>query len=176
MPFQKYIVTILFSILSCTTQKIFTYRKTAAVLVIIGRLGSRKGKHCTKKCSISLTVKQMVVIAWKDLCCVIRLLAELVQAWDPISWSGFLIDSQRNWCKRTVCFRIKTKSGTPKENILIFQSINSVFDHIFCSDVVVQPYNSLLTLRRLTSCADCVVVLDNTALNRIATDRLHIEV
>lgn len=39
-----------------------------------------------------------------------------------------------------------------------------------------QPYNSLLTLRRLTSCADCVVVLDNTALNRIATDRLHIEV
>lgn len=46
----------------------------------------------------------------------------------------------------------------------------------YSSDVVVQPYNSLLTLRRLTSCADCVVVLDNTALNRIATDRLHIEV
>lgn len=44
------------------------------------------------------------------------------------------------------------------------------------SDVVVQPYNSLLTLRRLTSCADCVVVLDNTALNRIATDRLHLAV
>jgi len=43
------------------------------------------------------------------------------------------------------------------------------------SDVVVQPYNSLLTLKRLTQCADCVVVLDNTALNRIATDRLHIE-
>lgn len=43
------------------------------------------------------------------------------------------------------------------------------------SDVVVQPYNSLLTLKRLTSCADCVVVLDNTALNRIATDRLHLE-
>lgn len=43
------------------------------------------------------------------------------------------------------------------------------------SDVVVQPYNSLLTLKRLTSCADCVVVLDNTALNRIASDRLHIE-
>ncbi|XP_055849437.1 tubulin gamma-1 chain-like [Episyrphus balteatus] len=43
------------------------------------------------------------------------------------------------------------------------------------SDVVVQPYNSMLTLKRLTKCADCVVVLDNTALNRIATDRLHIE-
>lgn len=42
------------------------------------------------------------------------------------------------------------------------------------SDVVVQPYNSLLTLKRLTRSADCVVVLDNTALNRIATDRLHI--
>ena len=43
------------------------------------------------------------------------------------------------------------------------------------SDVVVQPYNSLLTLKRLTQSADCVVVLDNTALNRIATDRLHIQ-
>jgi len=42
------------------------------------------------------------------------------------------------------------------------------------SDVVVQPYNSLLTLKRLTQAADCVVVLDNTALSRIATERLHI--
>ena len=44
----------------------------------------------------------------------------------------------------------------------------------YVSDVVVQPYNSILTLKRLTQSADCVVVLDNTALNRIATDRLHI--
>lgn len=42
------------------------------------------------------------------------------------------------------------------------------------SDVVVQPYNSILTLKRLTLNADAVVVLDNTALNRIATERLHI--
>lgn len=42
------------------------------------------------------------------------------------------------------------------------------------SDVVVQPYNSMLTLKRLTQNADCVNVLDNTALNRIAADRLHI--
>lgn len=43
------------------------------------------------------------------------------------------------------------------------------------SDVVVQPYNSLLTLKRLTLNCDSVVVLDNTALNRIAVDRLHIQ-
>jgi len=43
------------------------------------------------------------------------------------------------------------------------------------SDTVVQPYNSMLTLKRLTLNADCVIVLDNTALNRIAVDRLHIE-
>ena len=43
------------------------------------------------------------------------------------------------------------------------------------SDVVVQPYNSVLTIKRLTLHADCVVVLDNTALNRIVTDNLHIE-
>lgn len=42
------------------------------------------------------------------------------------------------------------------------------------SDVVVQPYNSILTMKRLTQNADCVNVLDNTALNRIAADRLHI--
>merc|ERR1719379_3390822 len=42
------------------------------------------------------------------------------------------------------------------------------------SDVVVQPYNSVLTLKRLTLNADCVVVLDNTALNRIAIDRLKL--
>ncbi|KAI0984212.1 hypothetical protein GJ496_002549 [Pomphorhynchus laevis] len=42
------------------------------------------------------------------------------------------------------------------------------------SDVIVQPYNSLLTLKRLTQKADCVVVLDNDSLNRIAAERLHI--
>lgn len=42
------------------------------------------------------------------------------------------------------------------------------------SDVVVQPYNSLLTMKRLTQCADCVVVLDNTALNKIAVERMHV--
>uniref|UniRef100_G1DG02 Tubulin gamma chain n=1 Tax=Capra hircus TaxID=9925 RepID=G1DG02_CAPHI len=51
----------------------------------------------------------------------------------------------------------------------------SVFpNQVEMSDVVVQPYNSLLTLKRLTQNADCVV-LDNTALNRIATARLHIQ-
>eukprot|EP00029_Vermamoeba_vermiformis_P014545 TRINITY_DN965_c0_g1_i1.p1 TRINITY_DN965_c0_g1~~TRINITY_DN965_c0_g1_i1.p1 ORF type:complete len:458 (+),score=80.57 TRINITY_DN965_c0_g1_i1:45-1418(+) len=42
------------------------------------------------------------------------------------------------------------------------------------SDVVVQPYNSILTLKRLILNADCVFVLDNTALNRIAESSLHI--
>ncbi|KAK2580464.1 hypothetical protein KPH14_006206 [Odynerus spinipes] len=64
--------------------------------------------------------------------------------------------------------------GTGSEMILKFVMIPlSCFS--FFSDVVVQPYNSLLTLKRLTQCADCVVVLDNTALNRIASDRLHIQ-
>lgn len=41
-------------------------------------------------------------------------------------------------------------------------------------NVVVQPYNSLLALRRLTQNADAVVVLDNGALSRIVSDTLHI--
>lgn len=42
------------------------------------------------------------------------------------------------------------------------------------SDVVVQPYNSMLALKRLVNHADSVVVLDNAALSRIAADRLHV--
>lgn len=40
-------------------------------------------------------------------------------------------------------------------------------------DVVVQPYNSVLTLKRLISNADCVCVLDNYALYRITYDMMH---
>ena len=43
------------------------------------------------------------------------------------------------------------------------------------SDVVVQPYNSILAMKRLVNNADSVVVLDNSALTRIAADRLHIQ-
>ncbi|TXT13497.1 hypothetical protein VHUM_00864 [Vanrija humicola] len=43
------------------------------------------------------------------------------------------------------------------------------------SDVVVQPYNSLLAMKRLVNNADSVVVLDNSALTRIAADRLHVQ-
>lgn len=41
------------------------------------------------------------------------------------------------------------------------------------SEVVVQSYNSLLTLKRLTLCADSVVVIDNTSLERIVTRHLE---
>lgn len=42
------------------------------------------------------------------------------------------------------------------------------------SDVVVQPYNSILTLKRLALYADSVIVLDNGALTRIAADTLNV--
>ncbi|KAJ7430743.1 gamma tubulin [Mycena latifolia] len=42
-------------------------------------------------------------------------------------------------------------------------------------DVVVQPYNALLTLKRLVDNADSVIVLDNLALSRIVSDSLHIQ-
>lgn len=67
----------------------------------------------------------------------------------------------------------------------LVSSVRYVAPHPFCcsvfpnqnegsgSDVVVQPYNSMLTMKRLTLNADSVVVLDNTALDRIAVERLH---
>lgn len=62
----------------------------------------------------------------------------------------------------------------------------SVFSDQDAPDVVVQPYNSILTLQRLMvciqsqnvyelsfqECTNSVVVLDNTALNRVVADRL----
>ncbi|KAK2744143.1 gamma-tubulin [Myotisia sp. PD_48] len=51
----------------------------------------------------------------------------------------------------------------------------SVFPDTQAADVVVNPYNSILTMRRLTQNADSVVVLDNGALSRIAADRLHVQ-
>jgi len=51
----------------------------------------------------------------------------------------------------------------------------SVFPNAQEGEVVVQPYNSLLTLKRLVNNADSVVVLDNGALARISADRLHLQ-
>ncbi|RLL95350.1 hypothetical protein CFD26_101047 [Aspergillus turcosus] len=51
----------------------------------------------------------------------------------------------------------------------------SVFPDTQSADVVVNPYNSLLAMRRLTQNADSVVVLDNGALSRIVADRLHVQ-
>ncbi|KAF2659793.1 tubulin-domain-containing protein [Lophiostoma macrostomum CBS 122681] len=51
----------------------------------------------------------------------------------------------------------------------------SVFPNTQDGDIVVQPYNSMLSMRRLTENADSVVVLDNGALSRIAADRLHVQ-
>lgn len=43
------------------------------------------------------------------------------------------------------------------------------------SDTVVQPYNSILSMKRLTLHADATVVLDNKALDRVMTDSLQIK-
>eukprot|EP01126_Amoeba_proteus_P061002 TRINITY_DN813_c1_g1_i6.p1 TRINITY_DN813_c1_g1~~TRINITY_DN813_c1_g1_i6.p1 ORF type:complete len:253 (-),score=30.64 TRINITY_DN813_c1_g1_i6:754-1512(-) len=50
----------------------------------------------------------------------------------------------------------------------------SVFPHSE-SDVVVQPYNSILSLKRLVLNADSVVVLDNISLHSIASNVLHLQ-
>ncbi|KDN48747.1 hypothetical protein RSAG8_02734, partial [Rhizoctonia solani AG-8 WAC10335] len=46
----------------------------------------------------------------------------------------------------------------------------SVFPNQVDGDVVVQPYNSVLTLKRLVNNADSVVVLDNAALQRLSSE------
>lgn len=51
----------------------------------------------------------------------------------------------------------------------------SVFPNQESDDIVVTPYNSILTLKRLILNTDCVVVLDNTALNNIASEKIGIK-
>ena len=50
-------------------------------------------------------------------------------------------------------------------------------NNVGVSDVVVQPYNSLLTLKRLTKSADCVVVLGKNGITRNIEHRqiIHID-
>ena len=43
------------------------------------------------------------------------------------------------------------------------------------NDVVIQPYNCVLTLKRLTLNADAVVMIVNCALTRMVTDRLKLK-
>ena len=43
------------------------------------------------------------------------------------------------------------------------------------ADIVVSPYNCMLTLKRLIQNADASVIIDNLALHRIATDRLKLQ-
>ena len=49
----------------------------------------------------------------------------------------------------------------------------SVFPNLQ-ADVVVQPYNCMLSMKRLIQNVDSVVVLDNTALNKLAIERLKL--
>ena len=42
-------------------------------------------------------------------------------------------------------------------------------------DVVVQPYNSVLTLKRLIQNADSVVVLDNASLIRVVSENIQFQ-
>ncbi|GAO14675.1 hypothetical protein UVI_02029100 [Ustilaginoidea virens] len=57
----------------------------------------------------------------------------------------------------------------------IMQTYSVFPDTTNSGDVVVHPYNSILSMRRLTQNADSVVVLDNGALSHIAADRLHVQ-
>lgn len=72
--------------------------------------------------------------------------------------------------------RTALAAGVHTPSLALLRRPRSVFpNQSESSDVVVQPYNSLLTLKRLTHHADAVHVLDNTALDRIAVERLHVE-
>lgn len=66
----------------------------------------------------------------------------------------------------------KIKEHYPKKVLKTY----SVFpNQTEMSDVVVQPYNSILTLERLIEHPDAVTVLDNTQLDRLAVEKMHVD-
>lgn len=67
------------------------------------------------------------------------------------------------------CLLERLNDRYPKKLIQTYSVFPSGTDN-----VVVQPYNSVLTLKRLILNADCTVVLDNAALNRITESSLHL--
>lgn len=67
------------------------------------------------------------------------------------------------------CLLERLNDRYPKKLIQTYSVFPSVTD-----SVVVQPYNSILTLKRLILNADCTVVLDNAALNRLIESNLHL--
>ncbi|CDK26334.1 unnamed protein product [Kuraishia capsulata CBS 1993] len=58
----------------------------------------------------------------------------------------------------------------------LFAKSYSVFPDMgnFASEVVVQPYNTLLTLRRLVENCDVVIPFDNAALSQVASQSLNV--
>eukprot|EP00920_Eleutheroschizon_duboscqi_P023529 GHVT01058643.1.p1 GENE.GHVT01058643.1~~GHVT01058643.1.p1 ORF type:complete len:399 (+),score=87.49 GHVT01058643.1:503-1699(+) len=73
-----------------------------------------------------------------------------------------------SWLLENLCDRY------PKKLLQTYSVFPLLDKESATSDVVVQPYNSILTLKRLACNADSVVVLDNTALNRIAAETLKL--
>ena len=66
----------------------------------------------------------------------------------------------------------KLNDKYPKKLIQTYSVFPDLKNH---SDIVVSPYNSLLTLKRLILNSDCVIVLDNCALNSIASERMKLK-
>lgn len=153
-----------------TTQKIFLYPRMVAGRGTIGPRGTLQVNVCTKKSWKWSTVRQKGVTPLRQVpyyqqrrepaaLCVFKgfMLMHSIAGGTGSGLGSFLLE------------RLNDKF--PKKLIQTY----SVFPNAQEGDVVVQPYNALLTLKRLTNHADSVVVLDNGALARIATDRLHVQ-
>ncbi|GJZ00372.1 tubulin gamma-1 chain [Tanacetum coccineum] len=84
----------------------------------------------------------------------------------PFSFDQFL--ELKSWSSSIHClsmglYLLETLNDRYSKKLV--QTYNVFPNQNEISDVVVQPYNSLLTLKRLALNADCVVVLDNTAMS-----------
>lgn len=70
------------------------------------------------------------------------------------------------------CILEELRDDFPKK---IIQSTAVFPNNDEVSEVVVQPYNSILTLKRLNKYCDSVIVMDNEALGRISSESLRIK-
>ena len=154
----------------CTTLRTFTFLSTVVALVTIGEKVSRHSSTISGPILTSICM----VIGYEE--------GEKVQdeILDMIDREADGSDSLEGF---VMTHSIAGGTGSGLGSYLL-EALNDRFPKKLIqtysvfpndNDVVIQPYNCVLTMKRLTLNADAVVVIDNCALTQMVTERLKLK-
>src|SRR5260221_7206025 len=151
------------------TKRISTCQKEVVVRGITGLRASRQARIRMRMCLRCWIGKRKEVTRWRYLRYMLGFKCFLTDQFQGFMVMHSIAGGTGSGLGSFLLERLNDRF--PKKLIQTY----SVFPNPQESDVVVQPYNALLTLKRLANHADPVLVLDNTAVGLIKPDRLHLE-